>query len=82
MDILVAFESTHAAMAAQKALKPLNCVILPTPREITASCGMSLKVKEHSNIEIEELLHAAAVQEALYVLYQIENRSTYRRLSS
>ncbi len=43
-DILIAFDSTHAAMAAQQLLKPLAPVVIPTPKAITASCGMTLVV--------------------------------------
>ena len=41
---LLAFESTHAAMAANKALAAVNPAVIPTPRAITASCGMTLAV--------------------------------------
>lgn len=41
---VVAFSSAHDAMTTQKLLKPLMPVImLPTPRCITASCGISLR---------------------------------------
>lgn len=81
MDILVAFESTHAAMAAQKALKSLTWAVVPTPREITASCGMSLKVTRSSEGEIKELLDKAFVQDALYSLYNIPTSGKYIPIS-
>ena len=40
---VLAFESTHAALAAQKKLASFNPHIIPTPSNIAAGCGMSLK---------------------------------------
>ena len=44
---VLAFESTHAAMAAQTAFSQAgrSFALIPTPREISAGCGMSLKFK-------------------------------------
>ena len=42
---LFTFDSTHYAIHAQKLLKDLEPVIMPTLREISASCGISLKVQ-------------------------------------
>ena len=56
-DILIAFDSTHAAMAAQKLLKPQAPLVIPTPRAITASCGMTLVVRaanvQQARLELE-----------------------------
>lgn len=42
---VLAFESTHAAMAASKALADAGVAFytIPTPRAISAGCGMALK---------------------------------------
>ncbi|SDL30010.1 DUF3343 domain-containing protein [Natronincola ferrireducens] len=41
---VITFESTHYAIAAEKLLKEKNYQFdtIPTPREITASCGLSI----------------------------------------
>lgn len=40
---VVAFESTHAAMASQRALADMpGFALIPTPASISAGCGMSL----------------------------------------
>lgn len=44
---LLVFDSTHHAMAAEsrlkeKAIEGLSFQMIPTPRQITASCGLSL----------------------------------------
>ena len=41
---VVVFESTHDAIKTEKAIKAsLKVELIPTPREITASCGLSVK---------------------------------------
>ena len=43
---LIAFSSTYAAIYAQKALKPVAPVqVMPVLREISASCGIALRVE-------------------------------------
>jgi len=43
--MLFTFDSTHAAIAAQNLIKDLGAVMMPTLREISASCGMSLRLR-------------------------------------
>ncbi|RQD68883.1 MAG: DUF3343 domain-containing protein [Tindallia sp. MSAO_Bac2] len=44
-EYLLAFHSTHHAIAGEQILKEKDYPvgIIPTPREITASCGLSLR---------------------------------------
>lgn len=42
---LAVFDSTNAAILAQKLLDDLAPVMMPTLREISASCGMSLRLE-------------------------------------
>lgn len=41
---LAVFESMNQAVAAQRLLRGLEPVVMPTLREISASCGMSLRI--------------------------------------
>lgn len=43
--ILITFESTNFAMQAEASLKNENIIhqVMPTPREITLSCGLSIR---------------------------------------
>ena len=41
-----AFDSTHSAIEAERLLAPVRAVVMPTPRVITVSCGMSLRVED------------------------------------
>ncbi|MEA5020310.1 MAG: DUF3343 domain-containing protein [Gordonibacter sp.] len=40
---VIAFDSTHAALAAASALEARGARMMPTPRAISAGCGMSLR---------------------------------------
>lgn len=55
MWVLV-FDSTNAAMAAQTVLAGLNPFVIPTPRGITASCSISLRMPEQVAIKAREIL--------------------------
>ncbi len=44
MQVLIAFDSTHHALRGEQILLQAGLAIdiIPTPREITASCGLTL----------------------------------------
>ena len=55
----LAFDSTHMAVAAEKYLSARIAVsVMPTPRKITASCGISLRVELEDGQRLKELLKA------------------------
>ena len=41
---LLTFESTHAAISTEKLLKPADVRIMPVPRFLSASCGISIRI--------------------------------------
>ena len=49
---IISFNSTHHAIRTEKLLleEGMNVLTLPTPREIAASCGLSIKF-EHEDME-------------------------------
>lgn len=53
---VLVFDSTHAAMAAQTILAGLHPFVIPTPRDITASCGISLRMGVEAAIQAREIL--------------------------
>ena len=55
---VISFESTHMAIKSEKLLLDigLNIRIIPVPREITASCGLALKINIDDFIEVKKLL--------------------------
>lgn len=55
---IVAFDSTHHAISMEQALENTKkeVMIIPTPREIAASCGLSLRVREEDIPFLKEQL--------------------------
>lgn len=65
---LFVFDSTHAAIAGQKCLSgQVRAVVMPTLREISASCGISLRVAPEDALRARRLL-----PEGSYRLYRVE----------
>ena len=52
---LLTFESTHAAISTEKLLKPVEVTIMPVPRFISASCGISVRIRPDKKADAEEL---------------------------
>jgi len=53
---LFTFESTHAAISTEKLLKPAEVTIMPVPRFISASCGISVRVRPAKREEVEGMI--------------------------
>lgn len=55
---VISFNSTHHAIKAEKLLKEhnLNIRMMPTPREITASCGLSIRFEVVDLEEVEDII--------------------------
>ena len=69
---LFAFDSPHAAISAQRLLSGCGAVVMPTLRSITASCGMSLRLRDERVDEAKALLRASTIAPVLYRLYRVE----------
>ena len=76
---LFAFDSPHAAIAAQKLLATCGAVVMPTLRSITASCGMSLRMKNETIEEAKQIMRASSIDPALYRLYRVEQEGKETR---
>ena len=69
---LFAFDSPHAAISAQRLLDSCGAVVMPTLRSITASCGMSLRLREETIEGAKEIMRASVIAPTLYRLYLVE----------
>lgn len=69
---VLSFESTFAALAAQKALAAIKPAVIPVPREISASCGMALRFKALTTEEARSLVEEALSEDErkLSALYE------------
>lgn len=52
---LYTFESTHAAISTDKLLKPVGSVVMPVPRFISSSCGISVRISPDRHEDAEQL---------------------------
>ena len=57
---LLTFESTHAAISTEKLLKPAEVTIMPVPRFISASCGISIRIKPDMREAAEEIFKTSS----------------------
>lgn len=55
---VIAFNSTHHAIKSEKLIKAagMEMITLPTPREISASCGMSIMFEIENIDAIKKML--------------------------
>ena len=70
---VIAFDSTHYAMMAEKKLKTkFKIQMMPTPRGITASCGISLKVDGEQLEPILAEMDSWEIDPTMVGVYRIE----------
>ena len=67
----IAFDSTHAAMAAQRVLDDApDFALIPTPASISAGCGMSVLMSAPSDEDACALARTAQAARGLATLYR------------
>lgn len=81
MEALVTFDSTHHALRAESLLQnaDFHVDILPTPRELSASCGLSLSLERSKLPAALSLLAEHGVQ--LRACYLVTSRDGTRQFS-
>jgi len=77
---LLTFDSTHDAMAAQKELAGFDPLMIPTPRSLSAGCGMALKLLCENAEPIREALRRSSLSEGSFKLYR-QNAHDWQMLS-
>ena len=74
---LLTFESTHAAISTEKLLKPAEVTIMPVPRFISASCGISVRIRPDKKEHAEEIFRESSkLTPSDYTYYHIVRGST------
>ena len=67
----IAFDSTHAAMAAQRVLEDApGFALIPTPASIDAGCGMSVLMSAPSDEDACALARTAQAARGMAALYR------------
>jgi hypothetical protein len=70
-DLIISFESANFAIQTEAYLKKLGVKLqmMPTPREITLSCGLSIKTSVDNLNKISELVDKEIIRiKGIYVL--------------
>lgn len=78
-DYILAFDSTHQAIRVEGLLKQrdLEGEIVPTPRDIDASCGLSIRFPEGKLQRIRELVDVSENRVRLYKIEGVKGRTVY-----
>lgn len=68
MFIIVSFQSTHQALAVEKLVIEVGIAheTIPTPRNISANCGLSLKIPEQYLSDVQALLKGLKFKPDVY----------------
>lgn len=66
--LVLTFNSTHKAIKAEKILEAFSTDMIPTPRQLSASCGISIKCALEDSENILSVLDSSAME---YKCYQV-----------
>jgi len=81
---VIVFESTHYAIAAEKLFKDngYKFDIIPTPREITHSCGLSIRfIADNLKSIKKEIEDAHIAIKGIYEIQKIANEKVINQIS-
>ena len=79
---LITFESTHAAISTEKLLKPADVRIMPVPRFISASCGISIRINPEKREEAEAIFKEGSTLSAEeYAYYHVFKKEGIEEIS-
>ena len=75
---LIACDTTYAALTVQRSLADSNPTVIPTPRDITESCGMALRFAAADQPKARELAENIKEARGFCSLYQeVEEHRRY-----
>jgi len=77
---LMTFESTHEAIKTEKALAGLDIDMIPTPRQLSTNCGLSLKANIEDMDTIRDLLGPNFGGHTSYIVEQEGKLLTFKKV--
>lgn len=80
---VIAFDSTHHAIKSEKEIKSqkINIKTIPTPREISVSCGLSIKFDYNDLNWIKDIIHENNLSTSgIYKIYRKEGKRVAEKL--
>lgn len=78
---LITFKNTHGAISGEKVLKNegLEVVVMPTPTNITKSCGISIRIKPEDFSQVLNIVTKGTIEpEKIYY----KDQSGYKLIES
>jgi len=79
--LVITFESTHKAIKAEKQLESLEVEIIPTPRQLSANCGISIKARVEDLEKIKEKMEGSyGDMNQTYEVSQEDSTLTFKKL--
>jgi hypothetical protein len=74
-EVIATFDSTHYALRFEKVLKQneIGLIVMPVPREISASCGLAVKFSQQDFLRVKELAQENEIQVKRFYEIQMEN---------
>lgn len=82
-EVIATFDSTHHALRFEKTLKQneIALIVMPVPREISASCGLAVKFNEQNIDKVKDLTQENEIQVRKYYEIKInDNKREYLAL--
>lgn len=80
---IIAFDSTHHAIKAEKEIKnkKISVKTIPTPREVSVSCGLSIKFDYDDLNRIKDIIAEYNLSiSGIYKIYRKDNRRFAEKL--
>lgn len=74
---VITFKSTHHAIQGEDKIGQykIDFRIIPTPREITESCGIAIKFSSKDLVAIEEIIRKEEIQiDEIFIYKKIDNK--------
>lgn len=79
---LIAFANSHTASCARRALEEaaLPAHMMPTPREICAGCGLSLRFPPEEYPQARQIMETQALPKGCYSFYRMTYDERHRQV--
>lgn len=79
---VISFANTHSAMEAQKQLKGRYAItVIPTLREVSQSCGISVMLPEMGREEAIAAAQSLEMEPEMYQLYYAQGDRAHRTVT-
>ena len=80
---VISFENTHSAMEAQKILRPrYSITVIPTLREVSQSCGISVMLPPMDQQEAITAANSLGMEKGMFQLYFAKGDKNHRQVEA